>query len=84
MFPSVNPEQIAKVQAVSGNIKAAISVDYNKNAFSLALASDDPEAAALIPKLLKQFSDALAQQLSILFAIKGEMIEVGSPDDTEQ
>jgi len=80
MLGGLNPEQMAKVQAVSGKIKAGIKVDYYNNTFALGLSSEDPEAAALIPNLIKQFSEALAQQLSTFFQIKGEIVETGSPD----
>ncbi len=68
---------MAVMQEVSKFIKGVIRVDYNNNTMQITFSSDMPNAQALIPNLLDQFSTALATQLSSFFAIKGEIIEVG-------
>ncbi len=73
----LDPKQMAAMQEVSKFIKGVIRVNYNDNTMQIAFTSDMPNAAALIPNLLDQFSTALATQLSSFFAIKGEIIEIG-------
>ena len=73
----LDPKQMAAMQEVSKFIKGVIRVDYNDNTMQIAFSSDMPNAAALIPNLLDQFSTALATQLSSFFSIKGEIIEIG-------
>ncbi len=73
----VDPKQMAAMQEVSKFIKGTIRVNYNDNTMQVAFSSEMPNAAALIPNLLDQFSTALAQQLSSFFSIQGEIIEVG-------
>ncbi len=73
----LDPKQMAAMQEVSKFIKGVIRVDYNDNTMQVAFSSEMPNAAALIPNLLDQFSTALATQLSSFFAIKGEIIEIG-------
>lgn len=77
MMPTVDPQQLAKVQAVSKDISAKIVVNYKEYTVLLSMKSDVAEAKQLIPPLLEQFSNALATQLSSFFTIKGEMVEVG-------
>lgn len=75
MMPGIDPQRMAKVQAVSSRISGEITVSHSEGVVNLKLSSDDIEAQALIPNLVEQFSQALAQQLSAIFAIKGEIIE---------
>jgi len=77
MMPGVDPKQMAAMQEVSKFIRGVVRVDYTNNTLVVAFSSDMPNAAALIPNLLDQFSTALTQQLSSFFAIQGEIIEVG-------
>lgn len=79
MGMGIDPRQLAAVQEVSKDIKAVIRADYKENTVQFSLSSEAPEAQALIPNLLEQFTSALAQQLSSMFAIKGEIVEVGRP-----
>jgi hypothetical protein len=78
MVLGVDPQKMAQIQAVCQNIKAVIKVDQKLNQVVLTLSTDDQAASAMIPTLLTSFSDGLAVQLSSYFAIKGEIIEVGS------
>lgn len=71
----VSPQQMAEVQKVSQFIKGVIRVDYKEQTIKIELTSDNPDAQALIPGLVEQFSGALATQLSSFFAISGELIE---------
>jgi len=73
----IDPKQLAQMQAVSKDIQGVINVDYKGGTVMVTLSSDVPEAKALVPQLLEQFSSALAQQLSSFFAIKGEIVETG-------
>ncbi len=73
----LDPKQMAAMQEVSKFIKGAIRVNYNDNTMLVAFTSEMPNAAALIPNLLDQFSNALATQLSSFFEIKGEITEIG-------
>lgn len=77
----VDPEKMAQMQKTSQHINGKIRIDYKANAVTIELSSIVPEAAAIIPDLLDQFSGALAQQLSAFFAIKGEIIEVNKPSE---
>lgn len=76
----VNPAQLAKMQEVSRFIKAKVTVEYGKGSVTIQFNSDVPEAVALIPSLLDQFTSALASQLSAYFAIDGELIEKNKPE----
>jgi len=76
MGMGIDPRQLAAVQEVSKDIKAEIRADYKENTVLFSLFSEVPEAQALIPNLLEQFTSALSQQLSSMFAIKGEIVEV--------
>lgn len=80
MVMGVDPQKLAAMQSVSKFIKALVRIDYKESSLSIILSSDVPEAAALIPQLLEQFSGALAQQLASFFAIEGEIVEVNKPD----
>jgi len=77
MVMGVDPAQMAKMQEVSQFIKATVTIGYKENSLHILFSTDNPEAIALIPQLLEQFSNALATQLSSFFAIKGEIIEKG-------
>ena len=76
----VDPEKMMAMQRVSQFINSVIRVDYKAKTVTVSMASDHSEAAALIPGLLDQFSTALATQLSSIFAIKGEIVEVNKPE----
>lgn len=82
VFPGmgVDPQKLAQMQRVSQYIDGLIRVDYKEQTVSIKLSSGVPDAKALIPQLLSQFSEALAQQLSAFFAVKGEIVEVNRPD----
>lgn len=75
----IDPRQLAQVQEVSKHIKAEIRADYKESTVQFSLSSEVPEAQALIPNLIEQFVSALSQQLSSVFAIKGEIVEVSKP-----
>jgi len=84
MFPGigmggVNPQQMAEMQKISQHISSEIRIDYAAKSVTISMFSAYPEAQALIPQLLDQFSGVLAQQLSAFFAIRGEIVEVGKP-----
>ncbi len=84
MVLGVNPQQLMEMQKVSKDIKGVIKINFKENTVQLFLSSDVPDAQALIPQLLEQFSGALAQQLSSFFAIKGELIETGKEPSGEE
>jgi len=75
--PGLDPEKMAKVQAVSGKIDGEIRIDYAEGTLTLALSTLDEEAAKLIPSLIAQLGESLATQLSAFFSISGELVEVG-------
>ena len=78
--PGLDPEKMAKVQAVSGKIDAEVRLDYNENKLILGLTTTDADAAELIPSLISQLGEALATQLSAFFAIQGEIVEVSKKE----
>jgi hypothetical protein len=77
MIPGMDPAKLAAVQQTSQHINAEIEVNYNESAVKIAMTSENPEAVAMIPGLLKQFAEGLAVQLQSFFAIKGQLVEVG-------
>lgn len=78
MMPiGVDPAKLAAVQQVSRYVKAEIVADYNENTVNIKLSSDNPQAALIVPDLIRQFAEGLAIQLKSYFDIKGELIEVG-------
>jgi len=79
MFPAIDPKQLAQFQELSKNITAKITVNYPEGSVLLILSTQDPKASQLIPKLLEQFAQGLAVQMSSFMAIQGEIIEVGKP-----
>lgn len=84
MMPGmVDPKKIAQMQAVSQYIKGLIRIDYKENSIHVTMTSEHPEAAVLVPELIGQLGEALAQQLSAFFAIKGEIIEVNKPSEKQ-
>jgi len=72
----IDPAQMAGMQKVSGLITAKIVIDHKEPSVKLTMSSDNPQAAELIPKLINQFADALAMQLSSFFAIRGKITEI--------
>jgi len=72
----VDPQKVLEMQKVSKYITAELRIDYKEKSVAIRMFSDVPEAAALIPELLGQFTDALGQQLNSVFAITGRIIEV--------
>lgn len=78
MMPiGVDPAKLAAVQQISRHVKAEIVADYNENVVSVKLSSENPQAALIVPDLIRQFAEGLAIQLKTYFDIKGELIEVG-------
>lgn len=78
MMPGmVDPQKMAEVQRVSQHINGKIEVNYAARTVTVELSSAIPEAVEIIPQLLEQFANSLAQQFSAIFAIKGEIIEIG-------
>lgn len=72
----IDPQKLAEMQKTTQHISGIIRIDYAANTLTVRLSSLNPEAAAIIPSLLSQFADSLAQQFSAYLAIKGEIIEV--------
>lgn len=79
MFPTIDPEKLAQFQELSKHIKAQVTVNYPENSVLLVMSTQEPQAAQLIPKLLEQFAQGLAVQMSSFMAIRGEITEVGKP-----
>ena len=77
----IDPQKLARVQAVSQFIEAKVTVDFNKGSVLLELSSDNPAAVALIPEVMSQFSSALATQLHSYFAIEGEILEIAKKEE---
>lgn len=75
----VDPQKLAAMQKVTQHISGRIRVDYAANTITVSLSSSVPEASAIIPSLLSQFADSLAQQFSAYLAIQGELIEANKP-----
>lgn len=71
----LDPKQVSRVKQVSSKIHARIVHDHAANEVSFKLSSDDPEAAKLIPKILKQFTDLFAGQMKTFFDISGEIVD---------
>jgi len=77
MFPGIDPKQLAAAKEAGQHIKAKITVNYTTNTAVIALASDVPQSAAIIPDMLNQFANGLAMQLQAFFAVQGELVEIG-------
>lgn len=75
----IDPQKLADMQKVTRHISGIVRVDYAANTIMVSLSSPVPEAAAVIPSLLSQFADSLAQQFSTYLAIKGQIIEANKP-----
>lgn len=75
----IDPQKLAEMQRVTQHIGGIIRVDYATKTMTVSLSSSVPEAATVIPSLLSQFADSLAQQFSTYLAIKGEIVEVNKP-----
>ncbi len=75
----LNEQKMAAAQRVTQHINPVITADYKENRIIVELSSQDPEAAAQIPNFIQQYTSMFAQQLSMLFAMKGKIINVGTP-----
>lgn len=75
----LNEQKMAAAQRVTQHIKPVITADYKANQIVMQLSSDDPEAAAQIPNFIQQYVSMFAQQLSMLFAMQGKIINIGEP-----
>jgi len=80
VLPIVDPQQLAKIQAVSKFINAKMTVNYKENSILLELTADQAEARELIPSLIEQLSGLLATQLNTFFAMSGELVEIGKKE----
>jgi len=76
MMPSINPQDLQKVQEFSKHITGEIRVDYSDCSVKLTLKTNNEQSKIIIPNLLSQFSENLATQMSSFFAIDGEIVEV--------
>lgn len=77
----VDPAKMAAMQEVSKHITALIRVDYKEQTVNVCLSTSNEEANTIIPNLLSQFANSLAQQFSTMFAMKGEIVEVNKTDE---
>jgi len=75
----IDPQQLARVQEVSKNIKADIIIDYEEYSINMSLSSSDERAKAALGKLPSQLAEQLAMQLGSFFAITGHITEKGKP-----
>jgi len=81
MLGQIDPKKMATMQELSKHIDGKIIIDYVAGTVNVELSSSKPEAVAIIPMLVGQFGEALAQQLSAFFAIQGEIIERNKPPE---
>ena len=73
----VNAAQMAKAQEVGKLITGVVRIDYKENTMTLKLETKSPEAKDVVTQIIGQFGESLAMQLKAMFAIEGEIIEVG-------
>lgn len=77
----IDPAKMAAMQEVSKHITALIRVDYKERTVNVCLSTTNEEASTIIPSLLSQFANSLAQQFSTMFAMKGEIVEVNKQEE---
>ncbi len=82
MVMSMTPaqvQQMAELKKITGKLAAKVTVDYPKNTLTMELSSPDPQAAATASQILKLLSEQLAEQLSMFFSIRGELVDIKPP-----
>ena len=65
-------EQLAKFQQFTRNIRCTIHTEGNR--VEVALKTDDPQAAELIPQLQEGIVGSVSQMLYTMFDVKGERV----------
>ena len=78
MVMGMDPEQAARVKALTQNIKAEILVDPNtsKITISFATISQDANVVKAKDEILDTLPSGLAQQLSAFFGIQGTIRKI--------
>ena len=85
MFPGmIDPALLKKAQTIGQHISGKIVVNYDDNTVTLDLAATTPESRAMLPTFIDKLAESMASQLGSFFAIKGEIVEVGTKDETVQ
>lgn len=80
MAMNLDPKKVAAVQNISSQIVGTITTDYKDGTIYIEFTAATPEADAFMKeKLLAQLPALLAQQLGVMFRIKGELIDVNRP-----
>ena len=77
-----NPEQMAAVKSVTQHIKAKVTVDYVKCAFTIDFGTDkntDPTVLKAKHQLMDSLTNQLATQMQQFFGITGSIKELGKP-----
>jgi len=83
MLPGMglDPAKMAAMQEISQYINGVIKINRSEKSVTLTLSSSNEEAKKILPDLVDQLGAALAQQLQAFFAIKGEIVDVGKPEE---
>ena len=76
MVSGLDPEKVKRVQQITKNILGEIRVDHDKKVITLAFHTTDESASKFLGRLLPQFSETLAAQLSAFFGIRGEIVDI--------
>lgn len=72
-----DPEKLKQIQEVTQHIRAEVRRSGRQGQFRVIFTSDgDPQAAQVIPGLVHRFTDSLCQELYVVFAMHGKMVDV--------
>ncbi len=83
MLGGIDPQALAKVQALSKGITAEIEVDYAEKSIKLSFTTvpGSEDSNQVVDYLVGQFPDNMAKQLSSFFGINGEIVEYNKPKE---
>lgn len=79
MFGNLDPQKMAEVQQVSGQINAELRIVHDEHEIRVKLIPTSPESLNFVKKFVPGFAETIAQQLSSFFNIRGEIIDVNKP-----
>lgn len=71
----INPQQLQKAKEIGKHVTAVIETNTTNHSFSVSFAAIDEEGQKLVANLAKQMATGLATQLSMMFGIKGKLVE---------
>lgn len=78
MFSPEQAQALAQIQKVTGRLKGEIRVSKSKCSLELTVTAPerDDEAQESAQALVSQLANQMAMQLSAMFGLKGEIIDI--------